>query len=844
VAHSRFAIRRVRFRTTNRKAHPIRSRLARDRVTARQSKFLTDNCIPNLQHFSTGDLCDLHDARIQTWSEAFRAIIGWFVRFSLSSDGSSGMILANSYHRSCCIRTLAILPYLTFPGGFLMSFSLSAVKRCAFGCAAAVPLFLLSGCANMITNSPAGPSLEFGAMTGKVHGGNQPISGAVVKLYAAGTTGYGTGSTLLASTTTSLDGSGSFSFTQVPTQPGSLGSSYACPSSKSLIYLVSSGGDPLNNNGSNNNTAAVMMAALGQCGSASGLFVNINEASTVASVFALAQYINPGSSTPASVTIGTNGDYTLASPPQAGIGLINAFATVPNLENLATGLSNTTFTPTTGGGAAGVTVTGTPESAKINTMANILASCVNNANASATNCATLFSNAIPPTASVTSQPTATFSTAVDTLQAAYYMATNPIDSVSTSPNTTNIAALYGLASANAAFQTTLSAQPLDWTIGISYTATGTCTNANSAGFLASPETVAVDAGGNVWMLNGATGATNALVQFGPTGAPQKCLAGNITTGRGLTIDTNGNVWAVGSVASSSAIYEYLTNGTSLTWPATYAAAGIVADGSGNIFYSPSTGAVSLQEFPGAASASVAAVSSTAVGSSVASAAYLYLAADHAGNIYAPNASGNNLYEWVAGNSYAWTDLGSTSTVVNGYGASIDRSGYIIGGNTCCANAVSNVIFKIAPTGTALTTTVSAKYPGGLVAPRSSAVDGANNYWFGMGYPTVPATVGPPATSTIFAIGETDSSFNSLSPQGTTPATCSSTNTNCYTNGGFQKPGLLTATSMAVRGIAIDLSGNVWAPSSAGAMEEIVGAAVPVVTPIVAAVVNNTLATKP
>ena len=336
-----------------------------------------------------------------------------------------------------------------------MSSHITSIRRVALLCAAVIPFALFSGCANMITNSPAGPSYELGAMTGKVHGGNQPISGATVKLYAAGTTGYGKGSTLLASTTTATDGSGSFGFTQVGTQPGTLGSSYACPSSKSLIYLVSSGGDPLNNNGSTTYRAA-LMAALGQCGSAAGLFVNVNEVSTVASVTALAQYINPGTTTPASVTIGTNGDYTLATPPQAGTGLIDAFATVPNLENLASGVSNTTFTPTTGAGAAGVTITGTPEAAKINTMANILASCVNNADSSAANCTSLFANAIPPTAAVTSQPTATFSTAVDTLQAAYYMATNPIDSIATSPNTTNITALYNLASSNAAFQSALT----------------------------------------------------------------------------------------------------------------------------------------------------------------------------------------------------------------------------------------------------------------------------------------------------------------------------------------------------------------------------------------------------
>ncbi|SNS75228.1 hypothetical protein SAMN05421770_102183 [Granulicella rosea] len=696
---------------------------------------------------------------------------------------------------------------------------------------AASSMILTTGCANMATTAGAGNAfVEPGSLGGIVHGGNQPIGGATVDLWTVGTTGYGSKGTKLATTTTAKDGTGSFNFNKSGTSIGN----YTCPSANTLLYVVASGGNTLNDYSKTyNNTAAVMVAAVGQCGTAGSQFIDLNEVSSVATIFALAQYMNPGATTGAgsTVSIGTASDYTVSIPSQSGIGLINAFNSVATLATIGNGTANATVTPKSS--VAGITITATPESAKINTIADILASCVNNADNTAQTCTNLFTAAVPPPAAVTSQPSATFPTAGDTLQAAYYMAVNPSNSNSTS----NAATLYALVTGSGApFQPTVTAQPLDWTISVSYTSSGTCTSSNTAGFLASPETVAVDASGNVWMLNGATGATNALVQFGPTGTAQLCVAGNITTGRGLTIDTKGNVWAAGAVAGTG-ILEYLANGSTLSWPTTYAAGGIVADGSGNIFYAQNTGAGTVQEFPGAATATVAASAATSVGSSLPSAAYLYMAVDHLGNVLVPNpSSGSSIYD-LAPTTYASTDLGSASLLLNGYGAAVDRSGYLIGASTCCSNVVSNTIFKAAPTGSGLTSTVSGKYAGGLVGPRSSAVDGANNYWFGMGYPTVP--VSSTNTSTTFALAETDSSFNSLSPGGSVPATCSSTNTNCYTNGGFQKSSLAT-----VRSLAIDPSGNVWAASSNGNMVELVGAAVPVVTPLSAAAAAGTYGTKP
>ncbi len=126
--------------------------------------------------------------------------------------------------------------------------------------------------------------------------------------------------------------------------------------------------------------------------------------------------------------------------------------------------------------------------------------------------------------------------------------------------------------------------------------------------------------------------------------------------------------------------------------------------------------------------------------------------------------------------------------------------------------------------------------GGQGSTYSVAVDGANNIWTGGGNKTDLAL-------TLYPIAETDSNFNSLSPQGETltyaantvtwtQGLCGGSPSNCNPNGGFQKPWM----NSAMGSIQIDSSGNVWATgstSNAPALFEIVGAAVPVVTPLVA-----------
>ena len=139
---------------------------------------------------------------------------------------------------------------------------------------------------------------------------------------------------------------------------------------------------------------------------------------------------------------------------------------------------------------------------EINTLANILAACVNSTGPSSTQCTTLFSNAAS-SAFVTT----------DTATAALNIAHNP------GPNSTVVGNLFGLQTAHSPFQSGLTSAPNDFTIAISYTGGG----------LNSPVPLAIDASGDVWVGNTASGA-NTVSEFSPLGA---VISGSPFSGGGI-----------------------------------------------------------------------------------------------------------------------------------------------------------------------------------------------------------------------------------------------------------------------------------------------------------------------
>src|SRR5437868_1758932 len=434
-----------------------------------------------------------------------------------------------------------------------------------------------AGCSNMSSTAPATNSLATAAtLSGKVHGGNQPVIGAAVTLWFAG---QGAAATLAATTTT--DSTGSFSFAK-DTAGGHDGTTpnWSCPTNvgSPLVYVLSQGGNTQNNGvAAQNNSAAAFIALYGDCNSISGAnFVYMSEVTTVATMAAVQQFFNPA-------------DHSLKADGtgQQRLIMLNLPNTVSILADAATGLANTSKSiSATGGGSIdpGVALTATPEAAKINTLANIISSCVNGADASDPACGTLFSAAAPPIPNTTNLNGGTFPTATDTLQALFYILTNPSNS-----NTTNLSTLFGLQPAvGAPYVPSLSAVPTDWTIGVSYASTGACTTGS---FIASPTDINIDAQDNVWFGNAQTGGN--LSAISAAGAPLFCVnfdAGASATGG--TIDANlvgpnnysPNVWFAGP----STMYRYnpLTKAT-LAFPVGVTPLAISADGAGNVYFTAS-----------------------------------------------------------------------------------------------------------------------------------------------------------------------------------------------------------------------------------------------------------------
>ncbi|MDQ2925100.1 MAG: hypothetical protein M3R43_06035, partial [Acidobacteriota bacterium] len=353
---------------------------------------------------------------------------------------------------------------------------------------------LLIGCALQTTASPG--SSQGLALTGTVHGGQPPVVGSHVHLLAAAVTGYGAASTSLLTTGTA--GSDSFGGFVLTDAAGafSITGDYTCVVGTQVYVLATQGNPGLPGNQTNPNLA--LMAAIGQCPATGNFvssvpFISVNEVTTVASVYALSGYMTDLSHVASSGT------------PQAMTGISNAFATVNNLVDIS------------GGGALATTPAGngTPPQTEINTLANIIASCVNSAGASSVPCTALFANA----ANGSTQPT-------DTVTAALNIAHSPAS---------NIANLFALQTAAAPFAPTLSAAPNDFTVAITYTGGG----------LDAPVSIAIDGNDNVWMVN----LNTSLSEFnGITGEAISPSTG--FTGGGLFvpfaigIDPLGNAWVV------------------------------------------------------------------------------------------------------------------------------------------------------------------------------------------------------------------------------------------------------------------------------------------------------------
>jgi sugar lactone lactonase YvrE len=270
---------------------------------------------------------------------------------------------------------------------------------------------LLTACASAPT-TPIAPVLPAKAgITGIVHGGQQAVSGATIQLWAVGTAGDASAATPLLNPAVTTDANGNFNITGL----------YTCPTASSLVYLTGTGGNPGLTAGTNN-PALAMMAALGTCGSlGASTYVTMNEVTTVGSVFALAPFMSSLSN------IGYGSDLSA---------MTSAFNQINEFVNTATGAPGGPALPS----GYGVSAT------QVNTLADLLATCINTNGSSASNtpCTNLF--ALTGGTSTT-----------NAITSALYVANNP---------TANLTALSNLIPPTSPFQPLLASPPSSWTVTV------------------------------------------------------------------------------------------------------------------------------------------------------------------------------------------------------------------------------------------------------------------------------------------------------------------------------------------------------------------------------------------
>jgi len=637
--------------------------------------------------------------------------------------------------------------------------------------------------------SGALPGAASANVQGVLHGGQSPITGSTLTLYAAGQPASAAPTQLQTATT---DAQGNFQF-----------AGFSCSSPKALIYVVAAGG----NAGGGNNSAIKLMAALGPCSSMPNPIV-INELTTVAAVYALNafSYVNASQSSSASGGLSgcvdciptTSSDMTQLHGNVPAI--TNGFATAALLADVASGEPAASLPPVAsciagpGGPAVGEPVNcGALQ--KLTGIANSLSGCVNSGSSASAQCTELFACATPgatfqttPTVGCTLPGTVAgagggsavglTSAITDTLVATLSIARNP--------GQVSVAGIEASTPHDIVFNPGQSVAPTDWTIALNFTGGG----------LNSPKLIAIDAEGNVWVTNfQPVGGIGSVTELSPTGAPLSpstgFTGGGLDVPNGIAIDITGKVWvanALGSVTELSAAGAALSPASGFTGGGLNSPFGVAVDPSGNVWVT-NTANNSVTELSAAGSALSSATGFTGGGLN----GPLMIALDSNGSVWVGNDGNNTVTELSATGVAISPAAGFTGGgLFDPVGIAADANG-----NVWLANFGHNSLAEFGTDGVARS--IAAGFTGGGVnRPQGLALDGAGNVW-----------------TANYLSGSLTEFLNdgvALSP------------TSGFTGGGLDHP----------LGIAVDGSGNVWVTDShANSVTEFIGAAAPTVTPLVA-----------
>jgi hypothetical protein len=714
------------------------------------------------------------------------------------------------------------------------------------GCGATSSQLTGSSSSGSTTTTSTGTATSV-TLQGRVKGGQYPVSGATVTLYAASTSGYGGASSVLENTVTTKS-DGTFTLT----------GTYTCTSDQQL-YVVATGGNP----GSGTNSNLSLMAAIGPCsGVTSSTYININEVTTVASAYALSGFMTDAAD------VGSSSSNTT--------GLSNAFATVNNLVNISTGEARS-ITPAYASNNVAYYNTSIVPQARINALANALAACVNSTGTTSTtdttsNCGKLFTyttvNSVKPT---------------DTLQAALNIAQYPGN---------NVSSIAGLITANVVFQPTLTTTQTsaltDWALPIIYQGAG-LGGANSKYPMTTG--IAIDADGNIWVptigsstLTTAGGSVAVFNNLGapisPSGSSSASLGGYTGNGiqnpQSIAIDKYGYAWignaptatsvTTGSVTviDKSNTAQYGTATTQFTnnvllIPNLY---GIAVDANNTVWVSSNVGSTCFAGSAWGGSIMGLSGSGSSITSSVTTDTYSdnttcpsYLAVDQDGNL------------WTYDNGYGSDNPYSFSLVLFSTSDGSVTGGPYSNSNYVMSNSYSNLAIDSSKNGWSIAypppygiakmldisgVTDQTTLDGGTYNPTvfnptgktddttgapdtmsSVTVDGAGNVW----------SVGAATGRKIGLFEVNNANTKALSPT-----------MGYISNDGIGLYPLYSAGNTIQLSTAVDSSGNVWVAGGSynegtsegqgGQLTEFVGIGVPAPTPLVAGLLNSNLGEKP
>lgn len=637
-------------------------------------------------------------------------------------------------------------------------------------CGAALLMLALmtTGCGGSGAGNGASGSIPDAAFKGQVDGGGpqNPISGSTVTLYAMGGSGYGTATALTSATT---DSDGNFSL-----------DSFTCPSASTQSYVATIGGDA----GGGINPAIGLIALAGPCGRISdSTFVTVNELTTVAAEWALAQFSDPTGQYFGTSATNLTGLNNAVSGAESNL-VVSYLALGGNSSNTGIPASFLPWSPLSlSCTSASYPITNCDGLERIDTLANILASCVNTSGPDSASCSALFS--------VTAN-------SATTLQAAHVIATNPA---------ANVSEIFAVTPPEnlAPFAPALGSAPGDWTLALNI-------NPSGANF-SWPANLAIDSAGNIWVTN--YFVATYITELTPTGALATVYSNaNIPDADfgdpyGIGIDTAGNVWVSnensGSVTQLTSGGALIGNYNNTNTP-------------GADFLGPTALAIDLAGHVLVLESLQSSITELTSSGSL----YGYYGVDSSPEAVAIDAAGS---AWVVGgedfplapqNSFgSVTKLVSSGSRAGSYafdnaaeGVALDTSG-----NAWVAdddNSVTKLSSNLGLIGSYTPSGANFNMPVGI------AIDGGGNVWI---------------TNCAGACN-----WDRTGNGGVTELTSSGTLIGYYTP--------LGAAFNGPRGIEIDASGNIWITNYSqstgynGSVSEIIGAARPVRTPLVSCLTQS------